>query len=114
MPDKKMTGEEALAWCKENNPEFVKRLEAAATKIKPLTREEVLAWSKAEEDCVCKHCGRCVLAGPPCCYESVYELYQKAYGEMIWLRKIQGKKDKQILELKKQIEELKLHIALKG
>jgi gamma-glutamyl:cysteine ligase YbdK (ATP-grasp superfamily) len=61
---------------------------------------------EAEEACRCKHCGRCVLAGPPCCYDKVYQMYQEVTSERDWLRKIQSKKDKQINGLKKRLEEL--------
>ncbi len=57
-----------------------------------------------EEACTCKHCGRCVLAGPPCCYDKVYEMYQNLYNEVRWLRKIQSKKDKVINSLQKQLQ----------
>jgi hypothetical protein len=109
----KMTREEALAWAKEKDPVFVERLEAAVARRAPLTVEQVRAFAKAEEDCACKHCGRCVLAGPPCCYDNVYELYQKTYSEVMFLRKVQGKNAKKILELQKQIDELKM-LALRG
>lgn len=81
--------------------EAMERMKAAASRIIPLTPEQIATFAKLEEDCVCKHCGRCVLAGPPCCYDSVYELWQKADSEVRWLRKIQGKQAKQIAELKK-------------
>jgi hypothetical protein len=61
-----------------------------------LTQEQLEAFAKAEEECTCKHCGRCVLAGPPCCYQKVYDLWQKAEKEVQWLRKVQSKKDKRI------------------
>jgi hypothetical protein len=67
------------------------------------TKEALEALAKAEEECTCKHCGRCVLAGPPCCYDKVYEMYQNLYSEVMWLRKIQSKKDKVINSLKKQL-----------
>ena len=105
--DGKMTREEALAWSRQNDPGFIERCEAAAAKIKPLTIEQVKAFAEAEDACTCKHCGRCVLAGPPCCYDSVYELYQKTYSEVLFLRKIQGKNAKKIIELQRQIEELR-------
>jgi hypothetical protein len=112
MTDKKFTREESLAWCKENDPAFVERLEAAVAKRVPLTVEQVRALAEAE-NFACKHCGRCVLAGPPCCYDSVYELYQKTYSEVLFLRKIQSKNAKQIDALKMQIEDMKLHIELR-
>jgi hypothetical protein len=112
MTDKKLTREEALAWCKENDPAFVERLEAAVARIVPLTVEQVRALAEAE-NFACKHCGRCVLAGPPCCYDNVYELYQKTYSEVLFLRKIQSKNAKQIDALKMQIEDMKLHIELR-
>lgn len=59
------------------------------------------------EDIACKHCGRCVLAGPPCCYDSVLESWQKLYAENLWLRKIQGKQTKQIQALQEEIDRLK-------
>lgn len=112
MTDKKSSREEALAWCKENDPSFVERLEAASARRVPLTVEQVRLLIEAE-NIACKHCGRCVLAGPPCCYDSVYELYQKTYSEVLFLRKIQGKNAKEIDALKMQIEDMKLHIALR-
>lgn len=54
-----------------------------------------------EQDLACKHCGRVVLCGPPCCYDAVYELYKKAASEVAWLRKIQSKQTKRIQELLK-------------
>lgn len=69
-----------------------------------LTEKNLQSFKEAEEACVCKHCGRCVLAGPPCCYDNLYEMYQKLENEVMWLRKVQGKKDKLINELKKQLE----------
>lgn len=102
---------ESLAWAKKQLADsgFTARLDAVAAKIKlnPPTQQQLDAFSKAEDDCVCKHCGRCVLAGPPCCYQSVYDLWIKADSEMRWLRKIQSKKDKQINDLKDQIKALK-------
>lgn len=71
-----------------------------------LTKEQLEAFTKAEEECTCKHCGRCVLAGPPCCYDKVYEMYQQVYGEVLWLRKIQSKKDKKIHELQQELLKL--------
>lgn len=47
----------------------------------------------------CKHCGRVVLAGPPCCYHSLYGLYFKATREIAWLRKVQGRQAKTIQSL---------------
>lgn len=108
----KMTREEALNWSKENDPAFVERLEAAVARRAPLTVEQVKALAEAE-NYACKHCGRCVLAGPPCCYDNVYELYQKTYSEVMFLRKVQGKNAKKIIELQKQIDELKM-LALRG
>lgn len=80
----------------EEGREFMVRLNNAASKLSVFTQEERDAFAKAEEDCTCKHCGRCVLAGPPCCYNKVYEMYQNIYREVAWLRKVQSKKDKKI------------------
>ena len=91
----------------DKEAKFREKLAIAVSMLKPLSSEEMSAMADAEEDCVCKHCGRCVLAGPPCCYDAIYELYQKTYSEMLWLRKVQSKKDKTIDELKRQISELK-------
>lgn len=108
MTDKKMTREEALAWSKEvAGPEFMERLENAAAKIVPFTQEQMYAAAKAEEDYTCKHCGRCVLAGPPCCYQMIYDLWHKAESEVQWLRKIQSKKDKKIVALQQELKALK-------
>lgn len=86
--------------------EFVKRAEEAASKILNITPEMLVKFVEAEEACTCKHCGRCVLAGPPCCYDKVYEMYQELYSQVQWYKKIQSKKDKKINELKKRIIEL--------
>ncbi len=67
------------------------------------TLEEVAKAMAEVEDYACKHCGRCVLAGPPCCYDRVYELWQESAKEVQWLRKIQGRLDKRINELLKKI-----------
>lgn len=67
------------------------------------TKEEIAAFADAEEKCVCKHCGRCVLAGPPCCYDKLYEMYQEAQSQVTWLRKIQSKKDKKIQALQQEL-----------
>lgn len=67
------------------------------------TKEQLEAAAKAEEECTCKHCGRCVLAGPPCCYNKLYDMYMALVSENQWLRKVQSKKDKKINELKKQL-----------
>lgn len=68
-----------------------------------LTEEQLKALAEAEEACTCKYCGRCVLAGPPCCYQKVYEMYQNLYSEVQWLRKIQSKKDKKIHALQQEL-----------
>jgi hypothetical protein len=70
------------------------------------TKEQIAAFAKAEEEATCVHCGRCVLAGPPCCYAKVYEMYQKTYSEVLWLRKIQSKKDKKIHTLQQELLKL--------
>jgi len=85
---------------------FKERLATAMSMFKRPTDEQFEAFAKAEEACICKHCGRCVMAGPPCCYDAVYELYNKAQGEVLWYRKVVSKKDKKINELKKQLTEL--------
>jgi hypothetical protein len=72
-----------------------------------LSEELIKTLREAEEACVCKFCGRCVLAGPPCCYQKVYNMYEEILKERDWLRKVQSKKDKQINDLKNQIEALK-------
>lgn len=77
--------------------------------IKTLREAESL-----EEKCICKFCGRCVLAGPPCCYQKVYNMYWEILKERDWLRKVQSKKDKQINELKKQVEALKADVERAG
>lgn len=61
-----------------------------------LTPEQIEAFAKAEEEATCEHCGRCVLAGPPCCYQKVYDLWVAADKEVHWLRKIQSKQAKRI------------------
>jgi hypothetical protein len=91
----------------DKEAEYNRRLKIAVSMMERPTLEQMTAMADAEEACRCKHCGRCVLAGPPCCYDAVYELYQKTYSEMLWLRKVQSKKDKTIDELKRQISELK-------
>lgn len=95
----------------EISPEdFIKYLdEEELNNLKPFISKEEFdnALTKLEDDFACKHCGRCVLAGPPCCYELVYEMYQQLYSEVQWHRKIQSKKDKRINELEKEIENLK-------
>lgn len=76
-----------------------------------LTKEQIEAFAKAEEEATCKHCGRCVLVGPPCCYDRVYEMYQKIYSEVLWLRKIQSKKDKRIHALQEELLKLQKPVA---
>lgn len=71
--------------------------------IPKLTEEALKAMDEAVEACTCKHCGRCVLLGPPCCYQKLYDMYSAAQSEVRWLRKIQSKKDKLINELRKKI-----------
>lgn len=88
-------------------PEFMERLKMAVKNMAPFTKEQLEAAAQAEEACTCKHCGRCVLAGPPCCYQKVYDMYQETYSEVLWLRKVQSKKDKEIAKLKAQIEFIK-------
>ena len=58
----------------------------------------------------CKHCGRVVLAGPPCCYDSLYEMYQKLVSDNAWLRKVQGKQEKRLQKLVKENEQLTLDL----
>lgn len=77
-----------------------------------LTKEQIQAFADAEEACTCKHCGRCVLAGPPCCYQKLYEMYQAVVSERDWLRKVQSKKDKRINQLQKDLLELQDNIDL--
>lgn len=55
-----------------------------------------------EDDLACKHCGRVVLCGPPCCYDRLYEMWERAEKEVQWLRKVQGKQEKKIQELLKK------------
>lgn len=61
----------------------------------------------------CPHCGRNVIVGPPCCYESLSEAYselEQKYSalqkEANWLRKVQSKKDKKIHELEQKLKRL--------
>jgi len=72
-------------------------------KFLSLTGRAEKALAEAEEACTCKHCGRCVLLGPPCCYQKLYDMYIASQKEIGWLRKIQSKKDKLIIELRKKI-----------
>lgn len=88
-------------------PEFVARAKEAAARIKPLTPEAIKAMADAEEACTCKHCGRCVLVGPPCCYNKLYDMYQAEYSEKMWLRKVQSKNTKKINELQNELKKLK-------
>ncbi len=67
------------------------------------TPEQLEAFAKAEEEATCKHCGRCVLAGPPCCYQKVYDLWVAAQKEVGWLRKIQSKQAKRIHALQQDL-----------
>lgn len=69
--------------------------------IRQFTEEQRKAMAEAEEACTCKHCGRCVLLGPPCCYQKLYDMYNAVVKERDWLRKVQSKKDKKIAELMK-------------
>jgi len=55
-----------------------------------------------DDEAACKHCGRVVLCGPPCCYDALYEMWQQAESEVRWLRKIQSKQTKRIQELLKE------------
>ena len=59
-----------------------------------------------KDNLACKHCGRCVLAGPPCCYDALYEMYQKVVSDNAWLRKVQGKQEKRLQKLVKENERL--------
>lgn len=83
--------------------EAIERLSNRRSLMSTFTPEQLTAMAKAEEECTCKHCGRCVLAGPPCCYDAVYELWQKAASEVAWLRKVQSKNTKLIAELRKKL-----------
>lgn len=67
------------------------------------TKEQVEAWSKAEEEAACKHCGRVVLCGPVCCYDRLHEMYLQVLSERDWLRKIQSRKDKKIHQLQQEL-----------
>lgn len=87
--------------------EFLERLEAATKRISMLSPRALKAMEEAEIACVCKHCGRCVLAGPPCCYDSLYEAYQLLHKENMWYRKVQSKKDKKINSLQQELNNLK-------
>lgn len=71
-----------------------------------LSEKVLKALAEAEEACTCKFCGRCVLAGPPCCYDKIYHMYQELVSERDWLRKIQSKKDKKINELQRRLQQL--------
>jgi|WetSurMetagenome_2_1015567.scaffolds.fasta_scaffold657688_2 hypothetical protein len=55
--------------------------------------------SELPEDLACKHCGRIVLLGPPCCYNNLRDLFIKSQAEINWLRKIQSRQTKKIQEL---------------
>lgn len=77
-----------------------------------LTKEQLEAFAKAEEEATCKHCGRCVLCGPPCCYEKLYEMYRAIESERNWLRKVQSKNGKRIQALLKEVKELQENIDL--
>ena len=77
-----------------------------------LTQEQLDAFAKAEEEATCKHCGRCVLLGPPCCYQKLYDMYMATVKERDWLRKVQSKKDKKIQSLLKEIEVLQKDVDL--
>jgi len=72
-----------------------------------LSPELLQKFAEAEEACTCKHCGRCVLLGPPCCYQKLMDMYQAVVSERDWLRKIQSKKDKRIQALVRELEKLR-------
>lgn len=79
-----------------------------------LTQKQIDDLKRAEDASTCEHCGRCVVLGPPYCYESlwlVYQTLQRDYAglkkENEWLRRFQSKKDKKIHELTEKISKLK-------
>lgn len=53
----------------------------------------------------CKYCERIVLAGPPCCYQALYDLWLASQKEVKWLRKIQGKQTRRIQDLLEDLED---------
>jgi len=69
-----------------------------------LTEEQLKVFAEAEEASTCTYCGRCVLVGPPCCYQKLYDMYNAVVKERDWLRKVQSKKDKKISKLNKIIK----------
>jgi hypothetical protein len=86
--------------------EFMERLKNRP-KFQMPSPEALKAMEEAEEACTCKHCGRCVLLGPPCCYQKLYDMYQAEYSEKMWLRKVQSKNTKKINELQNELKALK-------
>lgn len=57
-----------------------------------ITREKAEKWAKMEEDISpCKHCGRLLLVGGPCCPKSALDIIGLLTGERDHARKMQGK-----------------------
>lgn len=68
--------------------------------------------SELPEDITCKHCGRVVLLGPPCCYKKLYEFYVASQKEVQWLRKIQSRQEKKIQAIKKDLSQVELVVLI--